>query len=623
MDDHADLATRLQRVHLVDAGLLGGKLLESLQPLDVVLEALAPGARARSGDRIGRDQEDGLHGLRLDLVVVRLDRMDDVLRLAVAARELGRDRRVRALDLVGHRLAEVVQHRRPLGHLHADLGGHDAREVDDLERVLEDILPIARAIPEAPEDLDELLVELTAVRLEHGLFAGLDDVLLDLGLGLVVGVLDPGRVDPAVFDQLRERQLRDLAPDAVEGREDDGLRCVVDDEVDAGQVLERADVASLAPDDPALHVVGRELDHGDGRLGGVARGDPLQRVRDEVACAAFRLDARLFFHLPDLARQLVPDEVLGALEQVLFRLVRGHACDALELGELLVLCLLVFVLELLEVRLTIGQALLATRELGELPVDLLLLREDALLDLDDSGAVVGDLSVDLRAQRDRLLARADLGLATDRLGLPLGVVDHLAAQLSRLADAGLSDDPDRQKDGGPSEEESDQCPECDQHARLLGRLSAEATAAATRRRADRDVPNRGWASRHRGSLKRSARRPLARVSRCRGCGRGWTRVSGSQTRFGKTRCAGKSSDEPLHPSAAQGSVAKPVSRADSTASSAKPLAARCLAVAGPCPRRTTIADARRGSGSNLAIASSISSVSRPLRWRSWRIAASP
>ena len=71
-------------------------------------------------------------------------------------------------------------------------------------------------------------------------------------------------------EQLLQRHARDLAPHAVEARQHDGVRRVVDDEVDAGEVLERADVAPLAADDAALHVVGRELDDGDGRLRGVA-----------------------------------------------------------------------------------------------------------------------------------------------------------------------------------------------------------------------------------------------------------------------------------------------------------------------------------------------------------------
>ena len=117
-----------------------------------------------------------------------------------------------------------------------------------------------------------------------------------------------------------ERQPRDLAADAVERREHDRLRRVVDDEVDAGEVLERADVATLAADDPALHVVGRELDEGDRRLGGVARGDPLERVGDEVAGAPLRLGPRLLLHLPHAARELVADELLRALEQMRLRL---------------------------------------------------------------------------------------------------------------------------------------------------------------------------------------------------------------------------------------------------------------------------------------------------------------
>ena len=141
--------------------------------------------------------------------------------------------------------------------------------MDDLERVLEHVLAVARAIAQAAEDLDELFVEVSAVRLEDGLLAGLVDVVLDLRLRLVVHLLDPRRMDAPVLDQLDEGQLRGLAPDSVERRQDDGLRRVVDDEVDAGQMLEGADVPALPADDASLHVVGRKLHERDGRLGRV------------------------------------------------------------------------------------------------------------------------------------------------------------------------------------------------------------------------------------------------------------------------------------------------------------------------------------------------------------------
>ena len=145
-------------------------------------------------------------------------------------------------------------------HARAELRRHDPGEVHDLERVLEHVLAVARAEAQPAEDLHELLVERAAVRLEHRLLAGLADDLLELRLRLVVRLLDARRVDAPVLDQLRQRQPRDLAAEPVERREHDRVRRVVDDEVDAGEVLERADVAALAADDPALHVVGRQLD---------------------------------------------------------------------------------------------------------------------------------------------------------------------------------------------------------------------------------------------------------------------------------------------------------------------------------------------------------------------------
>ena len=82
-----------------------------------MLEALAARAGTRGGDGVGGDQQHGLDGLRLHLVVVRLDRVHDALRLTVAPGELRRDGRVGALDLVGHRLADVVQERGAPGGL--------------------------------------------------------------------------------------------------------------------------------------------------------------------------------------------------------------------------------------------------------------------------------------------------------------------------------------------------------------------------------------------------------------------------------------------------------------------------------------------------------------------------
>ena len=186
-----------------------------------------------------------------------------------------------------------------------------------------------------------------------------------------------------------------------------------------------ADVPALAADDPSLEVVGRELDDGDRRLGRVAGGDPLQRVCDQRSRAPPRVAARLFLHLPNLARELVPDEVLRPLENLLARLLRGQAGDLLERRERLPMRLAELLLERLDVHLPVAESLLLALDLDEAAVRLELLLEDALLDLRDLDAAILHLGLDLAPQLHRLLARLDLRLAPDGI--------RLAPRLARAA----------------------------------------------------------------------------------------------------------------------------------------------------------------------------------------------
>ena len=69
----------------------------------------------------------------------------------------------------------------------------------------------------------------------------------------------------------------------------------------------------------------------------MAGGDALQGVGNEAAGTALRLGASLFLLLADSPGQLVPDQLLGAVEEVRLRLVHRHPGDPLELGQLRVL----------------------------------------------------------------------------------------------------------------------------------------------------------------------------------------------------------------------------------------------------------------------------------------------
>ena len=155
--------------------------------------------------------------------------------------------------------------------------------------------------------------------------------LVGLFLDLLDDFLDPRRVDAAVGDQPLDRLLRDLAAVGIEAGEDDRARRVVDDQVDAGGELERADVAPFAADDAALEIVARQVDDRDGRLDGVLRAAALDRLGDVLLGAVDRRFARLGVEPLQEVRRVVARFALDLPDQQLFRLVGGQAGDAFEL----------------------------------------------------------------------------------------------------------------------------------------------------------------------------------------------------------------------------------------------------------------------------------------------------
>jgi hypothetical protein len=139
--------------------------------------------------------------------------------------------------------------------------GHDARQPRHLRRMREDVLPVARSELQAAHQTQDLRVEIVQAELECDGSAFLSNLLVGLVLHLLDDLFDACRMNPAVRDEALDRFFRDLATVWIEAGENDRAGRVVDDEIDARGELQRADVAALAADDPALHVVAREVDH--------------------------------------------------------------------------------------------------------------------------------------------------------------------------------------------------------------------------------------------------------------------------------------------------------------------------------------------------------------------------
>src|SRR5215211_1636722 len=405
IDDHPDLAPGPHREDPLDATVARRDLLEVAKPPDVLLEGVAARAGPRAGDGVRRLDDHRFDRLRLDLAVMRFHRMRDRLRLAMAARDPTADERVRALDLVRDRLADVMKERRPPRRLRrgAELLGDQRREVRALHQVIEHVLAIARAEAKLAEEPQELRIEARDARLERCAFALLRDPGLDLLASVLVGLLDQRRVDAAVRDQPLHRDPGDLAADAVEAREHDGRWSLVDDHVDPGELLERPDVAPVAADDPALHLVVWKLDEARRRIGRVLGGEPLHCDREDVPRPPLGLHFRLRLDLLQPQSRLLLGLLLDLGDQELLRLRRAQSGEAFELTAL-------EPLRLLELLGLLRQVPLAVLEHLEAPIDVrvldgqrLELAQGPLLHARDLLAAGTQLAV--HARRGRLRTR--------------------------------------------------------------------------------------------------------------------------------------------------------------------------------------------------------------------------
>jgi hypothetical protein len=191
--------------------------------------------------------------------------------------------------------------------------------------VVEHVLPVARAVLEATEQLDELWVQPRHTGVVGCLLARLAHDDLDLGAALGDRLLDASGVDAAVADELVERHPGNFAPHRVEAGEHDCFRRIVDDEVDAGGLLQGPDVPALAADDAALHLLVRQGDDGDRRLRGMVGGDALHHRRENAPGPVLALLVRVTLDVADPVLRLGLRLVNDLPDQALARLQRGEA----------------------------------------------------------------------------------------------------------------------------------------------------------------------------------------------------------------------------------------------------------------------------------------------------------
>ena len=159
--------------------------------------------------------------------------------------------------------------------------------------------------------------------------------LVGLVFYLLHDLFDSRRMNTAVGNQSLDSQFGYFAPVRIEAGQDNRTGRVVDDEVDTGGQLERADVPTLAADDAALEVVARQIDDRYRRLDRMLGCATLNSLGDVVFGTVAGCFSCFGIKTLDQVRRVVPCLAFDLLQQQIFRFVGCQARHALEVVLLL------------------------------------------------------------------------------------------------------------------------------------------------------------------------------------------------------------------------------------------------------------------------------------------------
>ena len=247
--------------------------------------------------------------------------------------------------LIGH-LTYIVQQSGALGllRIQTELGSHHGTEVGRFTGVLQQVLAVAGTILHLTHDTNQLGMQTVDTQVDGRALTRLDNLIIKLLLHLGHHFLDAGGVDATVAHQLVQGQAANLTTHGIEGRDDDGLGRVVDDDFHAAGSLQCTDVTTLTANDAALDVVVVDVEHRhailDSRLGSHA----LNRLDDNLLSLRIGIELGLVDNLVDIAGSIGAGLVLQALHQTGLGLFSTQTGEFLQLLALLTLHLLQFLL---------------------------------------------------------------------------------------------------------------------------------------------------------------------------------------------------------------------------------------------------------------------------------------
>ena len=255
--------------------------------------------------------------------------MDDSWAFLVLSGKVDANLDMAALDFVGQGFADVVNQTGAFGssNICAQLGSHYACQMSHLDGVLQYVLTVAGTVSHAPQQLDHIRVHTVNVGLQNRTLTVLLDFVFDFTLCFFYRFLDACRMDSSVLNQALQSGAGNLTFNGIVAGQGDCFRCVVDNQVNAGQRFQCADVSPFTTDDASLHLIVWQRNDRYGHFTHIIGRTFLDSSCDDFSCFLVGFILELLFIEVDFNRLFVYQLVLQIGKQVFLCLLCGVAGD--------------------------------------------------------------------------------------------------------------------------------------------------------------------------------------------------------------------------------------------------------------------------------------------------------
>ena len=174
--------------------------------------------------------------------------------------------------------------------IQSQFSGHDAGKSRYFRRMLQNILPIAIAITQTAKQLCQLTRHPIDTELENRFITNLHDGFIQLAGHFFNNLFNSARLNTPIFHQDFQCLAGNFTTNRIEARHRNHIRGIINDQINAGCLLNRLDISSFTADNSPLHVLIRQRHNRNGAVDGFLLRISLNCCGNDIA----RLIRRFF-----------------------------------------------------------------------------------------------------------------------------------------------------------------------------------------------------------------------------------------------------------------------------------------------------------------------------------------